>query len=149
MNYEILKLMAEYLEKQDLLSKLTEKDLLHNYSYSEIHFIDAVGKIENANVTKIANYLQITRGAVSRMAQKQINQNLVEKYTVKSNRKEIYFRLTSKGRELFDEHEKRHKLWQQRDSEFFDKYSREEIEKICLFFKEYNDYLGSQIKLLS
>lgn len=149
MSHPILELLAEHLEKQDLLSKLTEKEFLHGYGYSEIHFIDAIGILDVPNVTKIANYLKVTRGAVSRMAKKQIAQNLIESYSSEDNRKEIYFRLTKKGEELFNEHQKRHELWKKRDSEFFSRYSEDRLSEICTFFEDFNVYLGEQIELLS
>lgn len=149
MNYPILALLAEHLEKQDLLSKLTERELLHGYGYSEIHCIDAIGTLDTPNVTKIANHLKMTRGTISRMARKQIAQDLVESYSLEDNRKEIYFRLTKKGEELFNEHKQRHKMWEERDSQFFNKYSEDKLSEICTFFEEFNVYLGEQIKLLS
>lgn len=149
MNDKILELLAEHLEKQDLLSKLTEKEFLHGYGYSEIHFIDAIGVLNAPNVTKIANHLKVTRGAVSRMAKKQIAQNLIESYSLEDNKKEIYFRLTKNGEKLFNEHQQRHELWKQRDSEFFSKYSEERLCEIYTFFKDFNVYLGEQIELIS
>lgn len=149
MNYPILALLAEHLEKQDLLSKLTEREFLHGYGYSEIHCIDAIGTLDTPNVTKIANRLKMTRGAISRMARKQIAQGLVESYSLEDNRKEIYFRLTTRGEEVFNEHKQRHKIWEKRDSEFFNKYSEDKLSEICTFFEEFNAYLGEQIKLLS
>lgn len=149
MDYPILALLAEHLEKQDTLSKLTEKEFLHGYGYSEIHCIDAIGTLDMPNVTKIANRLKMTRGAISRMAKKQISQGLVESYSLEGNKKEIYFRLTKKGEELFNEHKQRHKMWEKRDSEFFNKYSEDKLSEICTFFEEFNGYLGEQIKILS
>lgn len=149
MTDRILELFAEHLEKQDLLSKLTEQEILHGYSYSEIHFIDAVGVLDHPNVTKIASHLKITRGAVSRMAKKQIARQLIESYSSETNKKEIYFRLTSQGQELFVEHQNRHKLWKQRDTEFFNRYSTENLEQISDFLEDFNHYLKQQIESLS
>lgn len=39
---ELLVLFDEYLEKQDVLSKLTEAEKLHDLGYSEIHTIVAI-----------------------------------------------------------------------------------------------------------
>ena len=36
MNSELLGLFAKYMEKQEVLSKLTESEELHGYNYSEI-----------------------------------------------------------------------------------------------------------------
>ena len=149
MDKRIIELLAEHLEKQDLLSKLTEKEFLHGYGYSEIHCIDAIGRLDLPNVTKIASYLKMTRGAISKITKKQISEGLIESYSLEDNKKEIYFRLTMEGKKLFDEHEQRHEIWEKRDSYFFSKYSPEKLAEICAFFEEFNAYLGEQIELLS
>ena len=46
---ELLVLFDEYLEKQDVLSKLTEAEKLHDLGYSEIHTIVAIQELEEAN----------------------------------------------------------------------------------------------------
>ena len=58
----------------------------------------------------------------------------------------MYFRLTESGMELYKEHEKRHKLWEQRDSKFLERYSSEEIAIIGKFMKEFNLYLEEKIE---
>ena len=45
------------LERQDMLSKLTEGKCLDEYGYSETHCIDYIGRLELPNVTKIAEHM--------------------------------------------------------------------------------------------
>ena len=136
----LLKEIASMLQRQEMLTKLTESVCLEEYSYSETHCIDYIGKTELPNVTKIADNMQMTRGAISKMTKKLLAKGLIEKYSLESNKKEIYFRLTESGLELYKEHEKRHKLWEQRDSKFLERYSPEEMEIITKFMKEFNMY---------
>lgn len=142
----LLKEIASMLQRQEMLTKLTENVCLEEYSYSETHCIDYIGKTELPNVTKIADNMQMTRGAISKMTKKLLAKGLIEKYTLESNKKEIYFRLTESGLELYKEHEKRHKLWEQRDSKFLERYSPEEMEIITKFMKEFNMYLEEKIE---
>ena len=134
------------LERQDMLSKLTENVCLDEYGYSETHCIDYIGRLELPNVTKIAEHMQMTRGAISKMTKKLLNKGLIEKYSLETNKKEVYFRLTEQGRLLFNEHEKRHKLWEKRDMQLLSRYSKDEIVLICRFMKEFNEYLEGQIE---
>lgn len=149
MDVQILKLLAEHYEKQDLLSSLTEQDFIHGYGYSEIHCIDAIGLLDKPNVTKIAMHLKMTRGAASKITKKLLVKHAIEKYVLEGNKKEVYFRLTTEGEKLFQEHRCRHELWEKRDTVFFSRYSREELSKICVFFADFNAYLGEQIEQLS
>ena len=142
----LLKEIASMLQRQEMLTKLTENVCLEEYSYSETHCIDYIGKTELPNVTKIADNMQMTRGAISKMTKKLLAKGLIEKYTLESNKKEIYFRLTESGLELYKEDEKRHKLWEQRDSRFLERYSPEEMEIITKFMKEFNMYLEEKIE---
>ena len=67
---KLLKEIALMLERQDMLSKLTENVCLDEYGYSETHCIDYIGKLELPNVTKVAEHMQMTRGAISKMTKK-------------------------------------------------------------------------------
>lgn len=80
MNTELMKLFVKYMEKQEILSKLTEDEKLHGYNYSEIHTIAAIGDLEDPNVTQIANSMNVTRGAISKITKKLLEQNLIESY---------------------------------------------------------------------
>lgn len=143
---KLLKEIALMLERQDMLSKLTESQCLDEYGYSETHCIDYIGRLNLPNVTKIAEQMQMTRGAISKMTKKLLTKGLIEKYTLETNKKEVYFRLTDAGRILFKEHEKRHKQWEKRDMKFLSRYSKEETAVILKFMEEFNVYLDGQIE---
>ena len=129
----LLQEIALMLEHQDMLSKLTESQCLDEYGYSETHCIDNIGRLELPNVTKIAEQMQMTRGAISKMTKKLLAKGLIEKYT-------------ERGKVLFKEHEKRHKQWEKRDMQFLSRYSKEETDTILKFMQEFNVYLDEQIE---
>ncbi len=145
----LLKELALMLERQDMLSQLTENQCLNEYSYSETHCIDFIGRLELPNVTKIAEHMRMTRGAISKMTKKLLAKGMIEKYTLETNKKEIYFRLTEQGRLVFEEHAKRHRLWEKRDMEFLARYPKEEIATVYTFMQEFNAYLEEQIQQLA
>lgn len=145
----LLREIALMLERQDMLSKLTESQCLDEYGYSETHCIDFIGRLELPNVTKVAEHMGMTRGAISKMTKKLLAKGLIEKYTLETNRKEIYFRLTEQGQMLFDEHEKRHRRWEKRDMEFLARYPKEEVQILNKFMKEFNAYLEEQIESIA
>lgn len=145
MNINLLNLFVEYVEKQEILSRLTEDETLHGYSYSEIHTIAAIGKIKSPNVTGIAEYMHVTRGAISKITKKLQKENLIETYMLRDNKQKKFFRLTDKGQFLYDEHEKRHNLWLERDNDFIQKYSKEQLFLMEGFMREFNNYLNNKI----
>ena len=80
------------------------------------------------------------------MTKKLLAKGLIEKYTLETNKKEVYFKLTECGRVLFQEHEKRHKQWEKRDMQFLSRYSKDETDTILKFMQEFNAYLDEQIE---
>ncbi len=135
----------ELYEKQDILTKLTSKEFLHGYGYSEIHCIDLIGKLDNPNVTKLSSKLSMTRSAISKIIKKLLTKKAITSYKKKNNKKEIYYKLTEKGKVLFDEHLKRHSAWEERDRKFFQQLNNKDLETINKFLNEFNKYLEKQI----
>ena len=145
MNTVLMNLFVKYMEKQEILFKLTEDEKLHGYNYSEIHTIAAIGDLEEPNVTQIANHMNVTRGAISKITKKLLEQNLIESYQQNGNKQKIFFRLTKSGQFLYDEHKKRHNLWLKRDDDFIRQFDPGTLKQVERFMKEFNDYLETQI----
>ena len=145
MNTVLMNLFVKYMEKQEILSKLTENEKLHGYNYSEIHTIAAIGDLADPNVTQIADYMNVTRGAISKITKKLLEQKVIEAYRLEGNKQKIFFRLTESGQFLYDEHAKRHDLWLKRDSAFIKQFDSETVEQVERFMKAFNDYLETQI----
>lgn len=148
MREELLSQIKEFLEKQDILCKLTESRLLHEYGYSEIHTVQAVGTLDEPNVTEIARSLRMTRGAVSKITKKLTQKGLLEPYARPDNRQKVFFRLTPAGQSLYREHETRHQLWRVRDLQFLSQFSSKRLHKIEEFLRLYNAYLEESIQEL-
>lgn len=148
MNKELLELFKIYLERQDILNKLTENQKLNEYGYSEIHTISAIKELEEPNVTAIASRLKMTRSAISKITKKLTHKQLVETYEISNNKQKVFFKLTLEGEALYCEHEKRHQSWEQRDLEFFNTFSSEKLHAILLFMNSYNEYLDAKINVL-
>lgn len=149
MKDKLLQQFDEYLEKQDMLNKLTEQQKLNEYGYSEIHTICYIETLKEPNVTQIARKLKMTRGAVSKIAKKLQSRGLIEAYMLPENNQKVLYRLTDKGRELYDAHEIRHNLWLERDNMFLGQFTKEELLTIGAFMEHYNQYLEKQIEELS
>ncbi len=115
----IMEGFKEIYEKEEILGKIAFRGEYEKYGVSEIHCIDFIGKIENPNVTKISENMNMTRGAISKICKKLLNSKLIDKYKKPENDKEIYFKLTKSGEELYKRHEIKHKQWEERNNNFF------------------------------
>ena len=109
---DIMELSARWdrlLNKMDAIEKTPRDfgsgDLLFR---SEVHTLMAIGKNPGTNITELAGRSGTTKSAVSQMVDKLCRRNLVEKYRSPDNEKEIFLRLTSRGRIAFLGHEQYH-----------------------------------------
>ncbi|HDK7170120.1 TPA: MarR family transcriptional regulator [Clostridium botulinum] len=142
----IMEGFKEIYEKEEILGKIAFRGEYEKYGVSEIHCIDFIGKIENLNVTKISENMNMTRGAISKICKKLLNNKLIDKYKKPENDKEIYFKLTKSGEELYKCHEIKHKKWEERNNNFFKNVDREEQEIVASFLKKFNNFLDKIIE---
>lgn len=145
MEDRLLQLFTEFYEKQDIAQKQTTKPFIHAYGHSDLHCIDIVGSSELPNVTMISNRLNITRGAASKITKRLMDKGDMESYQQDCNRKEVYFTLTEKGREVYEAHRQRHEIWRQRDMEYLRSLPAEDKEVVARFLEGFNGYLERKI----
>ena len=72
---------------------------------AEIHTIRAIGDKPGTNVTKLAEYMGVTKGAVSQTIKKLVRKKLVRKTYAPDNAKEVLLELTDLGWTGFHNHE--------------------------------------------
>ena len=133
-------------EKQDVLSKIMNDNLFEGYGNSEIHCVDAIGNLDEPNGTQIANYLNITRSAVSKIIRRLQKENLIISSKKPDNKKEIFYTLTNEGKNVFEQHKQAHEKWKIRDTKFLKTISINEKETVFTFLKKFNSYLEEIIK---
>ena len=97
---------------------LTKVELLHAPSHDfgtgihlfrkEIHTIQTVGLHPKINITTLAGYMGVTKGAVSQTVAKLIKKGMIRKQYAENSRKEVTLELTDRGWIGFHSHEKFH-----------------------------------------
>jgi len=142
----LLKNFKKIYEKEESLSLLTNEDLFKEFSNSEVHVIDLIGKEERVNGVFLASKLAMTRGAISKITSRLIKKNLILKYKLAGNKKEVYYKLTDLGWKFFEDHRLAHDDWEKRELAFFKSLAREEKELINSFLEKYNNHLSNLIK---
>lgn len=142
----IMNSLKEIYEKEETLGKIAFKGEYEDYGVSEIHCIDLIGKIENPNVSKLSESMNMTRGAISKICKRLLNSKLIDKYKKPDNDKEIYFKLTELGEKLYKNHEIKHKQWEERNNKFFKNIDKKEQEVVASFLKKFNNYLDKIIE---
>jgi DNA-binding MarR family transcriptional regulator len=138
--------LRELFNKMAWLNKFKMEDSLKGYKSSEVHCIECIGKNSDSNVTKLAESFYMTRGAISKLTKKLIEKNLIETYQKPDNKKEIYFKLTEQGQEVYKVHEELHKKFQERDKVVFEQVTQEQFDDMLSFVQKYGRHLDSEIK---
>jgi|SRR5579875_2704724 len=123
------------------LNKPELESVLNGYTLNEIQLIENIALIPNANVTKLASASYMTRGAISKLTKKLIAKNIIESYQNAKNKKEIYFRLTTKGQQIHNVHQELHRSFLERDKEVFQNMTDDEFDTIFRFIGRYRHHL--------
>ena len=142
-------LLMKLIQTLQLFSEFSEKDFSGRYgnlNMNEVHAIDYIGRTEYANVTKITQHLQITKGAVTKITKRLMNSGYVSSYKREDNRKEKYFRLTNEGMDIFIIHEKVHMESVERDQQIFELFNEDEKDVIARFLDILKDDIEYKLK---
>lgn len=135
-----IKVMESLIKIQEHASTIRHgcKEAFSEISLAEVHCIDWIARLANANVTRIAAKMGMTRGAISKINKKLLEKELIESYKAPGNNKEIYYKLTPAGQRLYNEHKKRHLAVKQEKLSVIEKYNKQEQSIILRFLSDMN-----------
>jgi DNA-binding MarR family transcriptional regulator len=147
MNNELM--VAKLSEIFQIFMEFNDQGFKENYSnlnINEVHALDYIGRTEKANVTKITNHLKITKGGVTKITKKLIAKEYISLYQIQENKKEKYFNLTKKGKEIFIKHKELHIDAIERDKKIFENFAEGEKEIISTFLDILKKDLEDKLK---
>ncbi|MCS5422302.1 MULTISPECIES: MarR family transcriptional regulator [Psychrilyobacter] len=144
----IFEKISEFLEKAEVYNHMSNKNKSWDLSLSEIHCIDNIEKLESPNVTLLANTMKMTRGGITKITRKLIKKEFITSFKEEGNKKEVYFRLTSKGMEVYLDHEKTHKAAKDREMGFYSTFTGEEQKIVLKFLERSNNHLQNEMEKL-
>ncbi|ABS22212.1 MarR family transcriptional regulator [Bacillus cytotoxicus] len=110
--------------------------LLKEVTVKMLHVLDAIGKHEPVNGITIASETGIPKGSVSKMTRRLMNKNLIVTETIPNNKKEILFKTTSLGKELFHLHQALHQEINKGVVQFLSRYTQEELQFVTRFLSD-------------
>ncbi len=79
------------------------------FSRVEIHTIEAIGEMEDINITRLASCQGITKGAASQMIYKLVDKGAVKKSVSPNSDTEVRLELTELGQKAYEGHKEFHK----------------------------------------
>ncbi|MBO0474569.1 hypothetical protein IGL98_000541 [Enterococcus sp. DIV0840] len=138
--------LRKLFNKLSWLNKQKMEEALKGYKPSEVHCIESIGKTVDPNVTKLADSLYMTRGAISKITKKLLKKDLIASYQKPENKKEIYFRLTEQGHRIFNIHETLHKEFRERDQVVFEDVTEKQFDDMLRFVEKYSEHLDEEMR---
>ena len=151
---EIITTYEELLEKLEQV--ITKMESMHTPSLSfgtgilmhqnEIHTVQAIGRHSKINVTNLAKYKGVTKGAISQTIKRLIKKGLVRRTHAPGNAKEVLLELTDLGWIGFRNHEKFHMDTLDIAREFYGDQLKSKLERISLAADDLNAMLDAYEK---
>ncbi|MDQ0226215.1 MarR family transcriptional regulator [Metabacillus niabensis] len=92
-----------YLDEQER----NQLELLPS-NMSSLHVIECIGHNEPINNIGIASKMNLSKANITKITRKLTKDELINRFQLADNKKEIYFKLTAKGKRVFALHEKIH-----------------------------------------
>ena len=111
-------------------------EVLRDSSVTTLRVIDAIGRLEPVNGITISARFRIPKGTVSKVTRRLIVQKLVSVESLPNNRKEVLFRLTPLGRELFEVHRAFDEQMERGFIEFLRRYTTDELRLLVRVLSE-------------
>ncbi|WP_081168068.1 winged helix DNA-binding protein [Lactococcus garvieae] len=143
---EIMLSLTDLFNKMDQLRKPQMVEKFQGYSFLEIACIEFIAKLDEPNVTKLADQLYVTRGAISKATKKLIQKEDIATFQNADNKKEIYFKLTAKGKKINQQHEQLHDEFLISDQPVFESFSSKDLDTILQFTQLYNEHLDKELR---
>jgi len=119
-------------------------DLL--FSRVEIHTIEAIGEMEDINITRLASYQGITKGAASQMIYKLVNKGAVKKSVSPNSDTEVRLELTDIGKKAYEGHNEFHRASNEQLFVMLRDMPDELYEKMQEMLHLFDDMLDEKLK---
>ncbi|MBW5448941.1 winged helix DNA-binding protein [Cohnella sp. CFH 77786] len=111
-------------------------DFLKEATVLMLHVVDAIGESEPVNGVTISKRFGIPRGSVSKITRRLAEQGIIQAESLPDNKKEVLFRLTPTGRQIFMLHQMLHAHIDGNVREFLGQYDLDQIRFLARCMKD-------------
>ncbi|GMA51042.1 hypothetical protein GCM10025857_23990 [Alicyclobacillus contaminans] len=111
-------------------------EAMENMTTMMIHVLDTIGRFQPVNGITISKHMDVPKGTVSKITRGLMKSGLIVTGSLPENKKEILFRLTPLGQELFELHDTLHQRIEVGVDKIFQKYDVNELRFIIKFLRD-------------
>ncbi|WFR58168.1 MarR family winged helix-turn-helix transcriptional regulator [Anaerocolumna sp. AGMB13025] len=116
------------------------------FSRAEIHTIEAIEDMEDINITRLAAYQGITKGAASQMVYKLVDKGVVKKRVSPNSDTEVRLELTEIGRKAYEGHKEFHRASNEKLFEMLREMPDELYEKMEEILHLFDEMMNEKLK---
>lgn len=112
---------------------------------TSVHTIDCIGHNEPINNTSIAEKMNLSKASITKISAKLLEEGFIKRSQMNDNKKEVYFSLTPKGRQIFEVHAMMHVIIENRFIDSMNVFSESELQAVLKFFQmmiQHNDNIA-------
>jgi len=122
-------------------------DMLQETTLMGLRVLDAIGRLEPVNGITISEQYRIPKGTVSKITRRLITQKLISAESLANNKKEVLFRTTPLGKELFHAHRAFDEQMEKGFVRFLKRYNDDELRFIVRLLQDAVEasFLNSQL----
>jgi DNA-binding MarR family transcriptional regulator len=102
-------------------------ELLEDSTVMMLRVLDAIGRLEPVNGITISKQFRIPKGSVSKATRRLIAKKLIKPESLPNNKKEILYRTTPLGKELFQAHRAFDEQMEKGFVQFLQSYDEDEL----------------------
>ncbi|MEK3704745.1 MarR family transcriptional regulator [Paenibacillus sp. FSL R7-0198] len=127
-----IKFQAEDDEEKEWLLKHSPdpevQELIEEMTVTMLHVLDAIGTLEPVNGITISKQFGFSKGTVSKITKRLVQKNIILPEYLPDNKKEVLFRMTERGQDIYRLHQAMHQQIDLGANRFLQRYTEDELQ---------------------
>lgn len=116
-------------------------DLLQDSTIMMLRVLDAVGQLEPVNGITISKQFRIPKGTVSKATRRLIAKKLIKAESLPNNKKEILYRTTPLGKEIYEAHRAFDEQMEKSFTRFLQSYKDDELQFMVRVLQDFTEVI--------
>ncbi|MFC9712180.1 MarR family transcriptional regulator [Paenibacillus sp. NPDC056933] len=112
------------------------EELVKEMTVTMLHVLDAIGTLEPVNGMTISKQFGFSKGSVSKITRRLIHKEIILSESLPGNRKEVLFRTTPLGKEIYRLHQAMHYQIDNGVNRFLQRYNEDELQFLVRTLRE-------------
>lgn len=104
------------------------QELVQEMTVTMLHVLDAIGTLEPVNGITISKQFGFSKGTVSKITKRLVQKNIILPEYLPDNKKEVLFRMTELGQDIYRLHQAMHQQIDLGANRFLQRYTEDELQ---------------------